>query len=102
MEFLYARYRLASPRGLPLWWHPGSSFPFSAQPAILAAFERDRPQVLIFLHDDRSHMPAALLDRMSREYNQIPHPPAPHYADLAHDPTAQIDIYIRSDFYVRR
>jgi hypothetical protein len=95
MEFLYARERLASPRGLPLWWHPGSSYPFRALPAILSAFQTDRPQLLIFLHDDRSHMPAALLDRMSREYQQLPHPPAPHYADLADDPTAQIDIYIR-------
>lgn len=95
MEFLYARERLASPRGLPLWWHPGSSYPLSSLPAILAAFDADRPQVLIFLHDDRSHMPAALLDRMSREYQQIPHPPAQHHPDLADDPTAQIDIYIR-------
>ena len=95
MEFLYARERLASPRGLPLWWHPGSSYPAQSLPEILAAFEADRPQLLIFLHDDRSHMPTALLDRMSREYHQLPHPPAPHYADLATDPTAQIDIYIR-------
>ncbi|HEV2576555.1 MAG TPA: hypothetical protein VGU25_05035 [Acidobacteriaceae bacterium] len=95
MEFLYARYRLASPRGLPLWWHPGSAYPLPAEPAILAAFEADRPQLLIFLHDDRSHMPTALLDRMSREYRQLPHPPSPHYADLADDPTANIDIYTR-------
>lgn len=95
MEFLYARYRLTSPRGLPLWWHPGSSYPLQYEPRILAAFEADRPQLLIFLHDDRSHMPAALLTLISREYHQLPHPPAPHYADLADDPTAQIDIYIR-------
>ena len=95
MEFLYARYRLTSPRGLPLWWHPGSSYPLPCERRILAAFEADRPQILIFLHDDRSHMPAALLDLIDREYQQLPHPPAPHYADLANDPTAQIDIYIR-------
>src|SRR5581483_244910 len=83
MEFLYARYRLTAPRGLPLWWHPGSSYPLPCERRILAAFEADRPQILIFLHDDRSHMPAALLDLIDREYQQLPHPPAPHYADLA-------------------
>ncbi len=95
MEFLYAREHIASPRGLPLWWHPGSSYPVSAVPEILSAFEADRPQLLIFLRDDRSHMPAALLDRMSREYQQLPSPPAPDYRALADDPTANIDIYIR-------
>ncbi len=95
MEFLYARYRLVSPRGLPLWWHPGSSYPLQYEPQILAAFAADHPQLLIFLHDDRSHMPAALLAHMSHEYQQLPHAPAPHYADLTNDPTAQIDIYIR-------
>ncbi len=95
MEFLYARYRLASPRGLPLWWHPGSSYPLEYEPRILAAFEADRSQLLICLHDDRSHMPAALLETMSHEYRQLPHPPAPNYPDLSDDPTANIDVYVR-------
>jgi len=26
IEFLYAQWLLPSPKGLPLWWHPGSSY----------------------------------------------------------------------------
>ena len=40
-------------------------------------------------------MPPELLDDISREYEQLPRPPSPQYADLADDPTAQIDVYIR-------
>ena len=95
MEFLYAREHLASPRGLPLWWHPGSSYPLDAVPQIVQAFDQDRPAMLIFLHDDRSYLPEPLVEHMDRDYRLTPHPALSRFPDLAEDPTAHIDVYLR-------
>ena len=95
MEFLYARERLASPKGLPLWWHPGSSFPLAAVPAILQAWQDDRPDLLIFLKDDRTRMPPALLDAINRDYVASSTPVIPVPPGTPVPVQGQIDVLVR-------
>ncbi len=68
MEFMYAREHVPSPEGLPLWWHPGTSFPVSDEQAILNAWQANHFGLIVFLHDDRTRMPKAILDEISRDY----------------------------------
>ncbi len=93
MEFLYAREHVASPEGLPLWWHPGTSFPFSAGPAVLNAWQNDHLDLLIFLHDDRTRVPQPILDLMSRRYTETTVTPKLPAGAEPHS-EAGIDIYV--------
>ncbi len=90
MEFLYARDRLASPKGLPVWWHPGTSFPVGAEPAIFQAWKGNHFGLLIFLHNDRTRVPPVILDAIERDYVETTiSPPDPDALD-----DAKIDVYI--------
>ncbi|MGI4827164.1 MAG: hypothetical protein ACRYFU_03090 [Janthinobacterium lividum] len=95
MEFLYARERLASPLGMPLWWHPGTSYPDTDVQQIVAAFRRDHVDLLIFLHGDRTRMPKQLLDVMDQEYVSAPHSLAAYDSGLMQSKTAHVDLYVR-------
>ena len=68
MEFLYAREHIPSPKGLPLWWHPGTSFPLQADPSIVRSWKDDQFGLLVFLHQERTHMPQAILKEMDHDY----------------------------------
>jgi hypothetical protein len=52
MEFAYAAFRLPSPPGLPVWWHPGTSFRRTDEPAILRTWRDQCFQTLVFLKND--------------------------------------------------
>ena len=90
MEFLYARNHIASPKSLPLWWHPGSSFPEPALPRIASAWKQSNFDLLIFLHNDRTRMPAAILDVIQQNYVAVT-----PTATSASSPDGQIDVYLR-------
>ena len=89
MEFQYARDHLTSPRGLPLWWHPGSSFPEGALPQIVQAWQDNHFDLLVFLHGDRTRVPGAILHLIDRDYTEITNPASPS------NPDAEIDVYVR-------
>ncbi len=72
IEFCYADLGLQSPRGLPLWWHPGTSYPMQVQGAVVQAFARDHFSLLLFVRSDRTRMPAALLGLIARDYIPAP------------------------------
>ncbi len=95
MEFLYARDHIASPRGLPLWWHPGSSFPEAVLPQILQAWNENHFDVLIFLHDDRTRVPAAILQAVQQHYVAAPVPGSASSPQPAPGADAPIDVYLR-------
>jgi hypothetical protein len=68
LEFGYQVLRRQSPRGLPLWWHPGSSFALADSAAVLEAFRRSTFALLVFVRDDRTRMPSSLLRHIDSAY----------------------------------
>jgi len=69
LEFGYAETQTASPKALPLWWHPGTSYSVrDDQDKAIRAFEDNLFDKLIFLKDDRTRMPRAILDIIARDY----------------------------------
>ena len=72
LEFGYARSRIASPLYLPLWWHPGTSYPESKTDKISAAWGADRFDRLIFVHGDRDNIPPGILQQIARSYVPVP------------------------------
>jgi hypothetical protein len=70
LEFCYMDNGLASPSGLPLWWHPGSSYPLQLETAIIRQFEASQFTLLIFLHDDRTRMPPPILHYIESKYTR--------------------------------
>jgi hypothetical protein len=66
LEFLYAQWAIASPRGLPLWWHPGSSYSVRRDlPAILKSIDNMRPVKFITLGDDMTRLPIKLVNELN-------------------------------------
>ena len=76
VDFNYSVLNIPSPVHLPLWWQPGTAFPRSAVPALLATWESDRFQTLIFLKDDTTYYPDEFLDRIARNYTRDDRYPA--------------------------
>jgi hypothetical protein len=52
MEFAYAAFRREPPRGMPIWWDPGTSFAMGDFYQISRAFDHNTFDLLIFLKDD--------------------------------------------------
>lgn len=77
IEFCYADNGLASPHGLALWWHPGTSYPEKAEPRVIDAFKANGFRAIIFLHGDRTRFPSQLDAYISANYV-----PAPGYKAL--------------------
>jgi hypothetical protein len=70
LEFCYMDNALPSPRGLPLWWHPGSSYPLKLEATIIQQFDTDRFTLLLFLQGDRTRMPQPILDYIESKYTR--------------------------------
>jgi hypothetical protein len=68
LEFGYKVLSVPSPEGMPLWWHPGSSYALRDEPRIIKAFAKGRIDTLVFLGGDRTRMPAALLTYIGQHY----------------------------------
>lgn len=85
IEFGYRVTGTPSPLGLPLWWHPGSSYAARDEAGVLQAFSRNRFERLVFLGDDRTRMPPRLLDRIARDYVRSAY-------------RGELEIYVRREF----
>ncbi len=68
LEFSYAVFGLGSPRHLPVWWHPGTSFRAADEPQLLAAWRGDRFATLIFLKNDYTYYSPAFLRLVEGSY----------------------------------
>jgi hypothetical protein len=68
MEFLYAALRIESPRGLPLWWHPGTSYPLDQRTEIFSRWNASQFQTLVFLNRDFTRIPPVILRLVARDY----------------------------------
>jgi hypothetical protein len=71
MEFSYAAFRRDPPRGLPIWWHPGSSYPASDAVAVSRTLESADFDLLIFLKGDYTRMPRRALLHRLRSYDRV-------------------------------
>jgi hypothetical protein len=69
IEFCYADNNLISPTGLPLWWHPGSSYPVKLESQIIFTFKKSNFDKLIFLEGDRTRMPQEVLMYIKNNYH---------------------------------
>lgn len=70
IEFCYMDNAIQSPRELPLWWHPGSSYPLFAEGDVIENFKANKFTLLIFLHGDRTRMPRPILDYIAKTYTR--------------------------------
>lgn len=68
LDFNYAVLEIESPRGLPAWWHPGTSFARADEPGLVRLWEDHRFETLIFLKGDYTYYPPDLLAAIDRDY----------------------------------
>ena len=64
LEFLYAQWSLGSPKGLPLWWHPGSSYFSFDELRLLNESVLAQPHQLVTLGEDFTRLPGQYVDRV--------------------------------------
>jgi hypothetical protein len=95
MEFLYARDGLHSPRGLPMWWHPGSSYPESSEAEVERTWEDNHFDELLFLHRDRTRLPKAILAKIEREYVLAEPQSLQGFWEEREEMDAHVDLYVR-------
>jgi hypothetical protein len=71
IEFAYAAFGLPSPRGLPIWWHPGTSYPLQADGEISRRFGESRFDLLVFARDDFTRIPEGVLSIIASRYRRM-------------------------------
>ncbi len=68
MEFCYAMFGLRSPRSLPIWLHPGTSFPAWREGEVINKWRKSHFSTLVFLKGDYTYYPPALLRTIKNDY----------------------------------
>ena len=71
LEFLYAREHLTSPQGLPVWWHPGTSYPVAAEPQIVQNWIVHKYDLVVLdASDDEGlrRLPVQVVNTLHHEY----------------------------------
>ena len=71
LEFGYRFANLASPPGMPLWWHPGSSYALSDEGRIAQRFAELNFGLLVFSRGDRTRMPPELVNWIEQNYEKV-------------------------------
>jgi len=77
LEFAYAVFSIASPKGMPIWWHPGSSYPEEKTKDIINKFKEHQFDRCIFLKDissgkpDFTRFPDEIIEELGHSYNRI-------------------------------
>ncbi len=80
MEFAYAAFGIPSPRNMPIWWHPGSSFPKSETQKVVETFRMHKFDLCVFLLDptsrqpDFTRLPNEIIAELKRTYERIDYP----------------------------
>ncbi len=70
IEFTYAVVGVPSPRHLPLYWQPGTSFARRDEQTMIELWKQHNFNTLIFLKGDYTFYPAALLSTINSEYQK--------------------------------
>ena len=81
IEFAYAALRWQSPRNMPIWWHPGSSFPESDTQHVIDSFVAHQFRICIFWRaalglPDFTRLPKAIIIELEQNYTRT------DYADI--------------------
>ena len=71
LEFGYALTLTHSPYGMPLWWHPGSSYSVNDEGKVVSMFMENNFDILIFSRHDRTRMPSSVLRHIERNFHEI-------------------------------
>jgi hypothetical protein len=71
IEFSYAAFRRDPPPGLPIWWHPGTSYAVRDIAGVSQALAKDDFDLMIFLKDDRTRMPLWTLQPKLTLYSKV-------------------------------
>jgi hypothetical protein len=71
MEFGYAAFNRPSPTGLPLWWHPGSSFGLADEQRILQEWKSKNFDCLVFLKHDFTRYSPELMKILHADYTFV-------------------------------
>jgi hypothetical protein len=70
IEFSYAATGIVPAVRLPIWWHPGNSYPASETDKIVEEFKKNRFQTCIFLKGDVGYFPSALRNFLDTNYKK--------------------------------
>lgn len=57
IEFAYAAFGIASPRNLPIWWHPSNSYPANREQYYIKSFFDHAFKTAIFIKQQRTGAP---------------------------------------------
>jgi hypothetical protein len=71
MTFAYAAYNKPSPLGLPIAWDAGTMYPAGMEAEICARWKQQRFELLVFLVNDFTYLPAAIVDEIHRHYRLV-------------------------------
>lgn len=71
IEFAYMSRKIDSPKGMPLWFHPGTSYANFDEEKVAIVFEELQLKTLIFAKNDRSRMSKKILDYIEQNYLKL-------------------------------
>lgn len=71
IEFGYLLTKSKSPAGMPLWWHPGTSYLIKDEDIIVENFVKNNFDILIFSKSDRTRMPYKIINFINSKYIKI-------------------------------
>jgi hypothetical protein len=70
LEFGYAAHGYVPPTGLPIWWHPGTSYAREQSGEIATRFVANAPAIAVFLLDDWQGMPSQIYAHLRAHYTR--------------------------------
>jgi hypothetical protein len=85
IEFAYLETKSKSPKGFPLWIHPGTSYALFDERNVILNFVNQQFDILVFVKGDRTRMPPEILSHINEKY---------HY-EMGY---RYIDVYLKNNF----
>ncbi len=78
LEFAYAAFGIPSPKHLPVWYHPGNSYPEALGETIAATFVSQEFEMGVFLKSnhapDFTYLPARITQDFEQHFQRIDYP----------------------------
>jgi hypothetical protein len=71
IEFAYLETKTRSPKGMPLWFHPGTSYSARDTQKVVEAFSSAKFHLLVFSKNDRTRIPSEILKIVEEFYEPI-------------------------------
>jgi hypothetical protein len=71
IEFAYLETKTKSPKGMPLWFHPGTSYSLNDSQRVTDAFTSAKFDLLVFSKNDRTRIPVEILQIVNERYIRV-------------------------------